>query len=153
MRLEEAKLTKKQRKSLSGKSFCGPDRSFPVPDCNHVQAALSLIGKYKGPGSKSAIRTCIYRKAKRLGCFKTSEYTDTLVLHELLAMYNDGMLSKDDILSVFIDRFQGLNNITDIQSQRMLLLITQDKIKEAIDILEEYAGIGTECEDYDINDV
>jgi hypothetical protein len=64
----DAKLTTEQRKRLGGSTFCGPKRSFPVPDCAHVTAARRLIGRYKGPGSKSSILACVSRKAKALGC-------------------------------------------------------------------------------------
>jgi hypothetical protein len=64
----EAKLSTAQRKKLSKSTFCGPKRSFPVPDCAHVIAARRLIGRYKGPGDKSAILSCVSRRAKALGC-------------------------------------------------------------------------------------
>jgi len=64
----DAKLSTAQRKKLSESTFCGPDRSFPVPDCAHVTAARRLIGRYKGPGSKAKILSCVNRKAKALGC-------------------------------------------------------------------------------------
>jgi hypothetical protein len=64
----DAKLSSKTRKGLPGSAFCGPDRSFPVPDCAHVTAARRLIGRYKGPGNKSSILACVSRKAKSLGC-------------------------------------------------------------------------------------
>jgi len=66
--LQDAKLSTGKRKSLPKTSFCGPNRSFPVPDCAHVTAARRLIGRYKGPGSKSNILACVSRKAKTLGC-------------------------------------------------------------------------------------
>ena len=66
--LEDAKLSTSKRKSLPSSSFCGPNRSFPVPDCAHVTAARRLIGRYKGPGSKDAILSCVSRKAKAMGC-------------------------------------------------------------------------------------
>ncbi|MHA2064882.1 MAG: hypothetical protein ACXABY_10955 [Candidatus Thorarchaeota archaeon] len=64
----DAKLSTKTRKGLSKGTFCGPKRSFPVPDCAHVTAARRLIGRYKGPGNKSSILACVSRKAKALGC-------------------------------------------------------------------------------------
>ena len=51
----------------------GPNRSFPCNDCNHIRAALSMLGRYKGPGNKATIRACIYRKARALNCFKTGK--------------------------------------------------------------------------------
>jgi len=67
---EEAKLSPKTRKGLKSSVFCGPGRSFPIPDCAHVVAARRLIGRYKGPGNKSSILACVSRKAKALGCDK-----------------------------------------------------------------------------------
>lgn len=69
----DAKLSAKQRKSMKSSSFCGPEKSFPVPDCVHVTAARRLVGKYKGPGDKSKILACVNRKAKRMGCDKTRD--------------------------------------------------------------------------------
>jgi len=64
----DAKLSTKQRESLKSSTFCGPDRSFPVPDCAHVTAALRLLGRYKGSGDKSKIKACVMRKAKQMDC-------------------------------------------------------------------------------------
>jgi hypothetical protein len=64
----DAVLTTKKRKSLPSSTFCGPGRSFPVPDCKHVTAARRLIGRYKGPGDRQRILSCVARKAKALGC-------------------------------------------------------------------------------------
>jgi len=73
LELSDAKLSAEQRKKLKGSTFCGPNRSFPVPDCAHVTAAKRLLGRYKGSGSKSAILACVERKAKKLGCNKDAE--------------------------------------------------------------------------------
>ena len=97
--MNEAKLNAKKRKSLSGSSFCGPNRSFPANDCNHVKAGLSLLGRYKGPGSKEKIRACLYRKAKAKGCFKSSKESETVefepVVKEILALFKDGKLTEE----------------------------------------------------------
>jgi hypothetical protein len=69
----DAKLSTEKRSNLSNSTFCGPDRSFPVPDCAHVTAARRLIGRYKGPGDKTAILACVSRKAKALGCGTSSD--------------------------------------------------------------------------------
>ena len=71
--LTDATLSTEKRKKLAKSTFCGPGRSFPVPDCSHVTAARRLIGRYKGPGDKSAILSCVNRKAKALGCDKKSK--------------------------------------------------------------------------------
>lgn len=66
-------LSAESRNKMSESTFCGPQRSFPVPDCAHVTAARRLIGRYKGPGDKSAILACVSRKAKALGCGETKD--------------------------------------------------------------------------------
>jgi hypothetical protein len=75
--VRDAKLSAGQRKKLSGSTFCGPERSFPVNDCAHYTAALRLIGRYKGSGDKGRIRACIERKGKRLGCGSKSKKDET----------------------------------------------------------------------------
>lgn len=63
------KLTTKDRKKLKSSTFCGPGRSFPVPDCKHVGTAKAFLGRAKFSAStKKKIAACINRKAKSLGC-------------------------------------------------------------------------------------
>lgn len=68
--MEVAKpLTTKQRKKMKKSTFCGPGRSFPVPDCKHVAAAKAFLGRSKfSKSTKKKIAACINRKAKQLGC-------------------------------------------------------------------------------------
>ena len=68
--LEEAKkLSTKDRKKLKSSTFCGPNRSFPVPDCKHVAVAKTYLGRAKfSAATKKRIAACINRKAKQLGC-------------------------------------------------------------------------------------
>lgn len=61
----DAKLTAEQRKGMSSSTFCGPDRSYPVPDCNHAKSAMAYAKKYN---ESSSVMSCIRRKAARLGC-------------------------------------------------------------------------------------
>lgn len=64
-----AKLTTKQRKNLKASTFCGPDRSFPINDCNHYTAALRLLNRSKFSSStKAKIRSCVNAKGKKMGC-------------------------------------------------------------------------------------
>ena len=62
-------LTTKQRKKMKKSTFCGPNRSFPVPDCKHVATAKAFLGRSKfSTSTKKKIAACINRKAKQLGC-------------------------------------------------------------------------------------
>ena len=63
------KLTTKDRKQMKDSTFCGPNKSFPVPDCKHVAVAKAYLGKSKFSAStKKKIAACINAKAKKLGC-------------------------------------------------------------------------------------
>lgn len=79
-------LTTKDRKGLKSSTFCGPGRSFPVPDCKHVGTAKAYLGRSKFSAStKKKIAACINRKAKQLGCTPgkkakaASEWTDEIM--------------------------------------------------------------------------
>ncbi len=63
------KLTTKERKDMKKATFCGPNRSFPIPDCKHVAVAKTYLGRAKfSQATKKKIAACINRKAKALGC-------------------------------------------------------------------------------------
>jgi len=66
---ESKKLTTKDRKKMSKGTFCGPNRSFPVNDCQHAATAKAFLGRSKFSSStKAKIAACINRRAKALGC-------------------------------------------------------------------------------------
>jgi hypothetical protein len=66
---QSKKLTTKDRKKLKSGTFCGPNRSFPVPDCKHVGVAKAYLGRSNfSAATKKKIAACINSKAKALGC-------------------------------------------------------------------------------------
>jgi len=87
--LEDAKLSTAQRKKLSGGTFCGPKRSFPVPDCAHVTAARRLIGRAKvSDSTKSKILACVSKKASSLGCSaKGKSSKDEVTISDLMTAW------------------------------------------------------------------
>jgi hypothetical protein len=67
--LADAKLSSEKRNKLAKSTFCGPDRSFPVPDCAHVVAARRLLNRSdNSTATKEKIAACVNRKAKAMGC-------------------------------------------------------------------------------------
>jgi hypothetical protein len=68
--IEKAKeLTTEDRKKLPKSDYCGPNKSFPVPDCQHVASAKAFLNKSKfSKSTKQKIAACINRKAKALKC-------------------------------------------------------------------------------------
>jgi len=66
------KLTTKERKKLKKSVFCGPNKSFPVPDCKHVAVAKAYLNRSKfSKATKQKIAACKNRRAKQLGCSTT----------------------------------------------------------------------------------
>ena len=64
-----AKLSSNARKSLPGKDFAGPDRSYPVEDKGHAMAAKSFAGRAVKAGrmSKGEEAKIDAKANKRLG--------------------------------------------------------------------------------------
>lgn len=66
--LGDKKLTQSDRDKLSSSTFCGPDRSFPVPDEAHARAALFMVNKSKlSSKEKSKVKDCVMSKMKSNG--------------------------------------------------------------------------------------
>lgn len=62
-------LTTKDRKKLNKSTFCGPGKSFPVPDCQHVATAKAYLGRSKfSDSTKAKIAACINKRSKILKC-------------------------------------------------------------------------------------
>ena len=67
-------LTTKQRKKMKSTTFCGPGRSFPVPNCRYVGIARAFLGRSKFSAStKKRISACISRRAKEMNCKNTKK--------------------------------------------------------------------------------
>lgn len=69
----DAKLSTTARKGLSKGTFCGPDRSYPVPDCSHganakARATQQVKAGKLSAGSAAKIKACANRKMSSMGC-------------------------------------------------------------------------------------
>jgi hypothetical protein len=62
-----AKLTAKKRNALSGSTFAGPDRSYPIPDASHARNALSRVSQFGSPDLKAAVRAKVAKKFPGIG--------------------------------------------------------------------------------------
>jgi hypothetical protein len=59
------KLTSKQRSDLSSSTFAGPDRSYPIPDKSHAEAAIRDSARGENAGNITAAqRQTIVQRAK-----------------------------------------------------------------------------------------
>lgn len=64
-------LSKKEREKLPEDTFCGSNRSYPVPDKNHAVIAIAYAKKYSSQGKLSKaegrrILECVHEKYPEL---------------------------------------------------------------------------------------
>jgi hypothetical protein len=68
--IEEAKLTYATREKLPETAFCGPNRTYPAHDADHVRSGLQKLSQFgaglKG-GTKARILNCLKTRAKKMG--------------------------------------------------------------------------------------
>ncbi len=57
-----AKLTAKTRNALPGKSFAGPDRSYPIEDASHARNALARVSQHGTADLKAKVRAKVHAK-------------------------------------------------------------------------------------------
>lgn len=76
-------------------TFCGPNRSFPVPDCQHVRVAKTYLGRANfSAATKKRIAACINRKAKQMGCNVTKKAKADVEL----ALFDDPIFESTKLL-------------------------------------------------------
>lgn len=106
--VKDAKLSGEARKKLGGSTFCGPNRSFPVPDCAHVTAARRLIGRAKvSDATKSKILACVSRKASSMGCGVSKKDSTTPQVTEKPDTIQEGSEFSDYVKSLNLDLTDG----------------------------------------------
>jgi hypothetical protein len=137
--MEDKELTTEQRKKLKSSTFCGPGRSFPVPDCAHYTAALRLLNRAKvSESTRSKIRACVMRKGENMGCGgakdSTDEYIESLIGGETFDETHD-MLE-------FIQMLEDDQNFQVVEDQKLRI------IQQIIAIREQEYGKDTTVEDY-----
>lgn len=102
--LGDAKLSSEAREKLPDSSFCGPERSFPVPDCAHVTAARRLIGRAKLSSSqKDKVIACVNKRANDMSCDSVESLEDRI---ERLTTFFEAQLSE------LKEKFENLTNDT-----------------------------------------
>lgn len=76
--IKDKKLTQSDRDKLPDSTFCGPDRSFSVPDEEHARAALFMLNRSKlNSSQKSKVRDCVMSRIKESGWNIDNDNTHT----------------------------------------------------------------------------
>ncbi len=133
---EDKALSTEARNRLPDDVFCGPDKSFPIPDCAHVTAARKLIGQSKlSEVQKKSVLDCVSRKAKIMECDKSK---DELELEQLRTDYNNAIAEIEKLkekLTEVLD-YISKQNITSTNDSELLqntdnnLVVEQQNINE-----------------------
>jgi hypothetical protein len=63
----DKELSAAEREKLKESVFCGPDRSYPVPDKTHAVAALSRAKQFASDELYTKIKNCVCRKSTQNG--------------------------------------------------------------------------------------
>ncbi|MHA1874009.1 MAG: hypothetical protein ACTSVB_07835 [Candidatus Heimdallarchaeaceae archaeon] len=71
----------KEREKMDKRIFCGPNRTFPVPDCKHAAIALAMLNwpqikKKYSEATRKKIEACVRRKAKAMNCAMSKKDSD-----------------------------------------------------------------------------
>lgn len=127
MMQQDAQLTTEQRNELPDSAFCGPNRSFPVPDCAHVTAARRLIGRAKVSGAtKQKIMACVNTKAGKMSCDKDKDYL------ELESRYSD-LLSKYNSLEEKLSQvIESVINKNDDSAEKVVESVESDTKEQVL---------------------
>jgi hypothetical protein len=141
-KLKDAALTAAQRKKVPTRLFCGPDRSFPVPDKARVRNALARLGQGFPKGAsasvKARIRACVLQRAKQLGVStgegsgKGDEVTPT-VLHTLSAELDKRAARINQLEGTLKEREDELKAMRD-ESMAMTKRILDNQIDRVLDL-------------------
>jgi hypothetical protein len=128
---QEAPMSRRQRDRLPDSAFCGPNRTWPVPNCDYVRVARSFLGnplrtKNLSASQKAQIRACINRKARAMGCDRERELAQGLEPGYALALTFPeaglqvslfDLLAEPSWLVQFLARTEQLNLPLPIQQQ------------------------------------
>ncbi len=153
--IEDKVLTAADRKRLSSKTFCGPGKSYPVPDRQHGATALSYVKQHGSPSLQKRVRACVCRKYPSLpSCQRNNDSAEPWteeILKELESVVKHPVTGLDTTLGQVIF---GTNDYLDEQDikklpnsvfcgpSRSFHIISIDHYLAAKELLDLYQGEG-----------
>jgi len=121
------------RKTMKEGTFCGPNKTFPVPDCKHVSTAMAYLNfpatktKYSA-AVRARIASCVRGKAKSLGCSSTKKDSADLAAQladaakQVTALTDETTKLKTDLQGKDAQITEANTKITDLHKQTKRLL-------------------------------
>lgn len=145
-----SKLTKEQREELAINFFCGPGRTFPAHDENHVKAGLSLLEKSEfSDSTKAKIKASLYRRGKRFGIVPTNDelektpdlltarINDEFTEEEVTAIQDYFKSNPDSDLPEIKDDSNDSNDSNTVNIEDSIDSLDSNQLKEKIGTLTE----------------
>ena len=124
---EDVQLSSQQREELPESAFCGPERSFPIPDCAHLAAAKKLVERYNASDEvKAKIMVCVDEKASTMKCDKSEDYLELEARYlDLLQKYT----SLETKLTLVVESFVEKKNEDSLENvQEMVETSPQEEV-------------------------
>ncbi len=122
--LVESKLSAEDRSALESSDFCGPERSFPVTNCDYAKAARELVGKAKlSDDMKESLLAMINDKAKSLSCNTDEEQKS---YENLVEDYKVALHKIEDLESKLTAVFKHFGDKSDSFEEWFSTLVDSD---------------------------
>lgn len=155
-KLLDENIADARKKKLRGSMFCGPNRSFPVPDCAHATAARRLIGRAKlSSDAKARVLASVNRRAKALKCGTGKDETDDLLYGMLTRKHEETTMDPKDKTKTeapkpaeksLRDQLAGLKDDALLDKAVELSESVESKDRQIVTLTEEKQGLADKNE-------
>jgi hypothetical protein len=138
---EDKTLTTEGRKKMQSSTFCGPNRSYPVPDKSHAVNALARAKANASPALYAKIKACVCRKSsangwdlpscggKDEGEVDPGEWTDELIKEAIL---KEAIIMAEQDPPKRLDATEAETLNRDLDAARTLAQSLKDRLMEVV---------------------
>ena len=138
--LEDKTLTAAERNRLKESTFCGPERSYPVPDRTHAIAALSRAKQYTSGAEYTKIKNCVCKKSKANGWDLPACGEDSS--EEILNMDNDNVEQVVETAPEAVETTDAVETAEAVETETAEVVETTDAVEAPV--ADETAEVTTE---------
>tara|TARA_R110001606_G_scaffold95899_3_gene212418 strand:- start:217 stop:1956 length:1740 start_codon:yes stop_codon:yes gene_type:complete len=145
--LGDKALSNEEKSELSEDVFCGPNRSFPVSDHAHLEAARKLISKARlSDAEKEKVLACVEEKAEAIKDNLEKDASDTAIAaikDEISKLRKDIEKELVDVKNLLQDKIDRLSSVKELEQA--------DSSKEVKEVLVEETKVLKEIENPSIS--
>ena len=123
------------RKKMAESVFCGPDRTFPIPDCKHAAVAIAMlhwprIVKKYSASTRARIEACVRRKAKKLGCPMSKKDS----LSSFIALIKQEFVKQNNELASKLDESKNENKAANDKINELTAQLRRGYAEKIVDL-------------------